>query len=134
MTLKPFIVTGFIVAGAAAAAQEGTQDFKDVTLSSRTRTEVLADLHAARARGQLDQLGETYGSVDPRSIRSTRSRAEVVAELEATRVAGRLDDRGETYGSFDARSIGSSRTRAEVVAEMLEAVKTRRPLSRGERS
>ena len=133
-SLHRFAIAASLFASAAAMAQEGTQDFKDVTLSSRARAEVLAELASARTQGQLDQRGEAYGSFDARAILSTRPRAEVVAELNAARAAGQLEHRGETYGSFDARGFASARTRADVAAELREATRTGRRLSQGERS
>lgn len=119
-----------------AAAQEGTQDFQSPSLSSRTRAEVLAELEQARATGQLEQRGESYGGVDSGKFASTRSRAEVLAELEVARRARALDTRNysASYGSFRLGEIASTRSRSEVVAEMAQAQKAQGGLSRGERN
>lgn len=119
-----------------AAAQEGTQEFQAQSLSSRTRAEVLAELEQARASGQLELRGESYGGVDTGKVASTRSRAEVLAELEVARRARALDTRNysASYGSFRLGEIASTRSRSEVVTEMAQAQKAQGGLSRGERN
>lgn len=118
-----------------AAAQEGTQDFQAASLSSRTRAEVIAELEQARAAGQLEQRGESYGGVDTSKLVSTRSRAEVLAELDAARRARALDTRNysASYGSFRLGEIASTRARSAVLAELAQAQKAQGGLSRGER-
>lgn len=87
----------------AAFAQEGTQDFKDQVLSTRSRADVQAELAQARTAGQLDVRGEAYGSVDSRRFQSTVSRAEVLADLQLWRESGLASlNRGET--GYDALS------------------------------
>lgn len=119
-----------------ASAQEGTQDFPAPSLSPRTRAEVVAEIERARAQGQLDQRGESYGGVDIGKSASTRSRAEVLAELEDARRARALDthNASATYGSFRRGEIISTRARGEVLAEMAQAQKAQGGLSRGERN
>jgi hypothetical protein len=118
-----------------AAAQEGTQDFPSASLSSRTRAEVLAELQVARASGQLEQRGDSYGGVDTGKFASTRSRAEVLAEYTAARRASALDMRNyaASYGSFRIGEIASTRSRSEVLADLTKAQPTPSGPSRGER-
>lgn len=119
-----------------AAAQEGTQDFQAPSLSPRTRAEVVAELQRARALGQLEHRGESYGGVDIGKFTSTRSRAEVLAELEDARRAQALDTHNDSasYGSFRLGEIISTRARSEVLAEMAQAQKAQGGLSRGGRN
>lgn len=84
-------------AATAAFAQEGTQDFADQSLSTRSRAEVRAELAQARAAGQLENRGQSYGGFDRSAVASTKSRADVLAELDAARRAGQLS-RGERSG------------------------------------
>lgn len=87
-----YAIAGMLVAVAASAsAVEGTQDFKDEVLSTRSRAEVLAELTDARTAGQLDRRGEAYGSFAPREIVSTLTRAEVIADLQIWRESGMAD-------------------------------------------
>jgi hypothetical protein len=77
-----------LICSTAATAQEGTQDFKDEVLSTRSRADVQAELAQARAAGQLDTRGDTYGSFDAREAESTLTRAEVLADLQIWRESG----------------------------------------------
>jgi hypothetical protein len=70
-----------ILAAGSAIAAEGTQDFNNLPLSSKSRAEVVADIRNASAL----QANDGWPSVD---TRSTLTRAQVVAE---TREAQRLD-------------------------------------------
>lgn len=125
-----------LVAAGSSFAQEGTQDFANQTLSTRTRAEVIAELEQARASGQLLVSGELYGSFRPAQIVSTRTRGEVLAELDAARRDGTLQTRnsGPFYGSFQPHEFVSTKTRAEVRAEVLRAQAAGVHLSRGDRS
>ena len=75
-----------------------------VMVSARTRADVVAELHAARASGELAMLnGEDSGSFQLAALRQagTRTRAEVRAEVLAARQSGELDAMtGEDSGSF----------------------------------
>jgi hypothetical protein len=121
-------------AASTAFAQEGTQDFADQALSTRSRAEVRAELAQARAAGQLENRDESYGGFDRSAIASTKSRAEVRAELDEARRAGTLDTRNESYGGLDRTAVASTKTRAEVRAELARAQASHVHLSRGERS
>jgi hypothetical protein len=58
---------------------------RDAFISSKSRTEVIADLKQAQAAGQLPVVGEV--GVKPEISKSTKTRAQVVAEtLEAARL------------------------------------------------
>ena len=121
-------------AATAAFAQEGTQDFANETLSTRSRAEVRAELAQAQAAGQLENRGESYGGFGRSAFASTKSRADVLAELDAARRAGTLDNRNESYGGPDRTAVASTKTRAEVRAELAQAQAAHAHLSRGERS
>jgi len=123
-----------VLAATNAFAQEGTQDFANPTLSTRSRDEVRAELAQARAAGQLENRGESYGGFDRSTIVSTKTRAEVVAELDAARRSGELENRNESYGSFAHNEIVSAKTRAEVRAELAQARAVHAHLSQGDRS
>jgi hypothetical protein len=122
-----------LLAATTAFAQEGTQEFVNQTLSTRSRDVVLRELAQARAAGELDNRNESYGGFDRKAFASTKSRAQVVAELDAARRAGELENRDETYGTFAHNEIVSSRTRAEVRAELFQAQAAGAHLSRGDR-
>ena len=125
-----------LFAAGAALAQEGTQEFQNQTLSSKTRAAVLAELQQARGAGTLDPAGDSYGNFPATAIASTRSRADVLAEMNAAQRARALDSRNyaASYGSFRLGEISSTRSREEVRAEASQAQHTRLGLSRGERT
>lgn len=132
--LIPAIATLF--ATGTAMAQEGTQDFKNGPLSSKTRAEVIAEMHNAHIAGTLDRAGDSYGNFPATAIASTRSRSEVQAELAAVQRARALDSRNyaASYGSFRLGEISSTRSREEVRAETTQARRIQLGLSRGERT
>jgi hypothetical protein len=115
---------------ASVSAQEGTQDFRDQVLSTRSRAEVLAELAQVRATGLLNQAGETYGSIDSRSSASVLTRAEVLADLQLWTESGLAAlTRGETYDAFSPayrlaearyRTLRSSPRYAELVQQIAE--------------
>ncbi len=125
-----------LFASAGTFAQEGTQDFASQTLSTRSRTEVIAEFEQARAAGQLPLAGALYGQIDTARLVSTRTRTEVLAELDAARRDGTLETRnsGALYGSFGRHDIASSKTRAQVQAELAQVMALGVRLSQGERS
>ena len=114
----------------SVSAQEGTQDFKDQVLSTRSRAEVLSELAQARASGQLNQVGETYGSFDSRGFESTLTRAEVLADLQLWNESGLAAlTRRESYDAFSTayrqaearyRALRSSPRYAELVQRIAE--------------
>ena len=128
-------VSAFLVFG-SAVAQEGTQDFQNRPLSSKTRAEVLTELEQARLAGKLELQGESYSGFTGNAIASTRSRAEVLVELDAAKRARALDTRNysASYGSFRLGEIRSTRSRQEVRDELAIAQKLQLGLSRGERT
>lgn len=135
MTLRSALTVLLVLLAAAAAfAQEGTQDFANLTLSTRSRDEIRRELAEARAAGQLENRGEAYGSFARGEVASTRPRTEVLAEIDAARRAGELENRGETYGSFARDTTFSTRARAKVRAELAEAQAMGAHLSLGDRS
>jgi hypothetical protein len=107
-----------LVAGVALAQQDAP---------ALSRAQVVAELDAARAAGQLGIMnGEDSGSfyLARQSTPSHVTRAEVVAEMQAARAAGQLGVMsGEDSGSFYLASYRtpSTRTRGEVIAEMQAA-------------
>jgi hypothetical protein len=123
-----------LLAANAAFAQEGTQDFANQTLSTRSRDEVRRELAQARASGQLENRGETYGGFARHEVASVRSRVQVLAELDAARRAGELENRNQSYGSFARNEIFSTKTRAEVLAEVTQVQAAGVRLSQGERA
>jgi hypothetical protein len=89
-----------LVAAGAASAQEGTQDFADRVLSTRSRAEVQAELEAARRAQRLDtrNAGVVYGSFTDGELGSARSRAEVRAELVQALADGSRLSQGDRVG------------------------------------
>lgn len=125
-----------LFAAGAAVAQEGTQDFQQQTLSSKTRAQVIAEMQDARIAGTLDRAGDSYGNFPASAIASTRTRAEVQAELAVAQRARALDTRNysASYGSFRLGEIASTRSREEVRAELAASQRVQVGLSRGDRS
>jgi len=109
-TLASLLLISATVAGTAAQAQ-------DVQANALTREQVVAELQAARAAGEL-----SVGEIDyPPAIAPAESltRAQVVAELDAARAAGQI-----SVGELDyppAVSQTSSVSREQVVAELRAA-------------
>lgn len=125
-----------VFAVGSAVAQEGTQEFQNQTLSSKTRAEVVAELQQARIAGTLDHAGDSYGNFPATAIVSTRNRADVLAELNAAQRARALNSRNyaASYGSFRLGEISSTRSRENVRAEATLAQRIQLGLSRGERT
>ena len=88
---------------------------------ARTRAEVIAQLQAARAAGELPLVGEE-GPVAKATV-STKTRAEVIAELEAARAAGTLQRPGEEDNALGWTGT-STKTRGQVRAEYNVYVKS----------
>lgn len=101
----------FSVAGHASDATQFATE-----ASTLTRAEVQAELSRANAAGELNERGDSYGSVGV-SQGSTLSRAAVVAELQRAQANGSLNQAGDSYGSFRSTDIASTKTRAEVRAQ-----------------
>ena len=125
-----------VFAAGAAVAQEGTQDFQNQTLSSKTRAQVIAEMQDARVAGALDVASDSYGNFPATAIASTRTRSEVQAELAVAQRARALDTRNyaASYGSFRLGEIASTRSREDVRAELAKAQNVQIGLSRGDRS
>lgn len=125
-----------LLAVGSAFAQEGTQDFQQQTLSSKTRAQVIAEMQDARIAGTLDRAGDSYGNFPASAIASTRTRTEVQAELAVAQRARALDTRNysASYGSFRLGEIASTRSREDVRAELAASKRVQVGLSRGERS
>lgn len=113
--MKTVVLTGVaisfsLIAGIAQASHVKVPEPK-------TRTEVIAELHEARAVGLVSK-GELDYPVEKTKPFNSKSRQAVIAELEAARSAGTL-----SYGELDyppeTRSL-SSVTRAQVRAELSE--------------
>lgn len=84
------------------------------TTSTKTRTEVMAELDKARASGELNNnLNEFYTP----KFKSTKTRAEVIAELDKARANGELNN---NLNEFYTPVFKSTKTRAEVIAELKE--------------
>jgi hypothetical protein len=98
-----------VVAATVLASLFGVARADDITpdpythmVSTRTRAEVVAELHAARANGELTQ-GEDSGSfhLSRQVWASGKTRAEVQAEVLAARQSGEMQAlSGEDSGSF----------------------------------
>lgn len=136
ITLPALSAISVLFAAGAAVAQEGTQDFQNQTLSSKTRAQVIAEMQDARIAGTLDRVSDGYGNFPTTAIASTRTRAEVQAELAAAQRARAADSRNyaASYGSFRLGEISSTRSREEVRAELAKAQSVQIGLSRGDRS
>ena len=106
-----------LLASAAALAED----------TPRTRAEVIAELNAARASGELGAFtGEDGGSMflSRQALPSSLTRAEVIVETRLARVSGEIDaytgeDSGSDYLSHHAQA--SRLTRADVIAETQQA-------------
>lgn len=130
MNAKTLIASiSLALVGVASHASEATQFVNEP--STLSRTEVRAELARAIARGELEQRGESYGSVAAHNLNRAAplSRAAVIAELQQARADGSLDGPSDTYGSFRAGDFVSTLTRAEVRAQVRSG-----GLSRGERN
>jgi Domain of unknown function (DUF4148) len=86
-------------AGGAALAQEATYEYPQVSTSTVTRAQVIAELQQARADGSLRVTeGETH---KPAVFIAQRSRADVRAEAKAAAASGEQSQlHGET-NAFD---------------------------------
>lgn len=123
--MKTYRFTLLALTAAAALAGAVTQVVAQ-DQSGRSRAEVLAEVHAARAAGTLGALhGEDSGSFHlSRQPSQSRPRADVVAELMAYRESGEeaAQVAEELAAMFYARiTPPSTLTRAEVHAEVLRA-------------
>lgn len=83
------MISASMLAGAAHAELGGIYPPEADTSSHVTRAQVVADLHAAQAKGQV-VLGEDVTYPDFAVTKSTKSRAQVRAELEKAIDAGQL--------------------------------------------
>ncbi len=112
-TLVSALMISFsLVAGAAQAANSGA-----AAPSTKTRAQVIAELHEAKAMGLLSTGQEDYPVAYPEH--SFKTRARVQAELDAARAAGTLSNGEEDYPP--ATATHSSETRAQVQAELIAA-------------
>ena len=109
-TIASLLLISASLAGPAAFAQANETH-------TLTRAQVVAELHAARAAGQLSVGESDY----PPAIQHTSSltRAQVIAELQAAQAAGQLSVGESDYPPV--RNETSSVTRAQVVAELQAA-------------
>lgn len=73
--------------GTSALAQEATPE-PTKSMSTKSRTQVAAELAQARADGTVRATAPGYDFVTP--VVSTKTRAEVRAELDAARASGEL--------------------------------------------
>lgn len=98
------VLSGLTGLTGTARADDITPDPYTHMVSTRTRAEVLAELHAARASGSLAQAhAEDGGSfhLARQAWTSTRTRAEVMAEVLAAHRNGVAEVMtGEDSGSF----------------------------------
>ena len=102
------------LAGASAQAQ---------TDAPRSRAEVIAEVHAARAAGTLGAYaGEDSGSIHlSQQAGASRPRAEVVAELSNYRESGAMAAQVAEDQFFALPTGPSTLSRAEVLAELAVA-------------
>lgn len=89
-----------LFAATAASAQEGTQDFANQVLSTRTRAEVQAEFEAARVARRLDtrNASAVYGGFAAGEVGSGLTRAEVRAELVRALADGQRLSQGDHIG------------------------------------
>ena len=130
MNTQRFIAAAALVLTAAAAGTAFADETGYVqTTSTLSRAEVLAELARARAAGEVNQPGESYGQFRVNEVKSTTTRAEVLAELTRARAAGEVPQTGEDYALFPQRAqtsaTASGRTREEVRAEARRAARDR---------
>jgi hypothetical protein len=102
-----------LVAAASAFAAEGTQDFENRTLSSKSRAEVVAELRSAGA----PNVNTAWPTQAPQS---TLTRARVVAETREAQRLG-LTDSGEvlklaTPAQAEAINLAGERAVSETLA------------------
>jgi uncharacterized protein YdbL (DUF1318 family) len=76
--------------GTSALAQEATPEPSTKAVSTKSRTQVAAELAQARADGTISATAPGYDFVKP--MASTKTRAEVRAELDAARASGEFAD------------------------------------------
>ncbi|TKR54294.1 DUF4148 domain-containing protein [Allopusillimonas ginsengisoli] len=110
-TFASLLLISATLTGTAVYAQDNQS-------TSLTRAQVVAELQAAKAAGQLSVGELDYPPVINQT--STLTRSQVVAELQAAKAAGQL-----SVGELDYPPTvhqASSVTRAEVVAELQAAI------------
>lgn len=115
--LSALVLVSAMLSGLASAQDE----------APLSRAQVMAELNAARASGELDAIGaEDSGSfwLSHQAGRSAMTRAQVLADLAA---CGKVCDTmyGEDSGALHMgqQPITSQRSRAEVVAEVLQELR-----------
>ena len=107
-TLLTALVLSATVMGGAQAANLSEAP----TIS---RAQVVAELAAARANGEIPQGEQAYPVIHASS--AVESRAQVVAELQAAVANGQIQ-RGEEDYTVAANTSGSALSRAQVVEEL----------------
>ena len=107
--------SGVVMADSAYAQSSAVQ--------GKTRAQVIEELKAARAAGQVDVSDANYPAL-PVFV-STKSRAQVVEELKAARAAGQVDVSDANYPALPA--FVSTKSRAQVQAELVEYQKNPDP-------
>jgi hypothetical protein len=120
-------LTQITVAITLGMASAGMALADEAVQPSRARTDVGAELVAARASGELAALvSEDSGSawLSRQASASKLTRSDVIAEMEAARRRGELaalvsEDSGSSW--LSRMASGSQTTRAEVIAEVLAA-------------
>lgn len=112
-----------LISSTAAMASDATEFANGP--STRSRAEVVAELKASRAAGQLNERGESYGLVQP-SAGSSLTRAEVLADAARARALSRAGASDRDYGyGYPAPQTASTRSRDEVRAEARAAARAR---------
>jgi deoxyribose-phosphate aldolase len=113
-------LTVFAAAG-AALADDTTYPYVDHSkfVSTKTRAEVIAELNAANANGQLAQNPDF---VEFPAVASTKTRAEVRAELEKAYADGQYAA-NRTPEFVEFTNVASTKTRDEVRQEAIATSK-----------
>jgi hypothetical protein len=114
------IASALALASTASMGADATQFPQEA--GTLTRSQVVAELARARANGELDNHGDSYGTIKatPATPTGARTRESVVAELKSAQSRGQLAASGDSYGSFTPAEIKSVLTRAEVRAQVSE--------------
>ncbi|UXH79065.1 DUF4148 domain-containing protein [Roseateles amylovorans] len=115
------LFAGLIAFSGVAAAQASDKPL--------TREQVVAQLQAARASGELARVQSENGSFSPIEIGSSRvSRAQVIEELKRSQASGEIDAAFRDSHAYPAplvtKSASSPVTREQVKAELERARKS----------
>ncbi len=114
--------SAFAQSGTAAPTPGSTAAAVAMQAGTVTRAQVVAELHRARANGEIAVTEADYGKL-PVTKPSTVTRQQVMAELVRAQKNGEIPRTQADYGKIPAYTGTSTTTRAQVVAELKQAQK-----------